>query len=968
MEQALNSTPHLDVMRSKSIAGLSAITLFFEPGTDPILARQLVNERIQVASKTLPSSAGIPWILQPLSATSRVMKIGISSDRYNLTDLSMMTYWTIRWRLMQVPGVANVVIWGDRFKQLQYQVDPNRLKQRNIPLNDALQAASDAFDFGLLKYTTNAKTQVGGFIDTPNQRLGIEHVLPVFGPKDVDRVAFRNKLRQDGKPLTLGDLGVTKWGHQPLIGDAVVNGGPGLLLVVEKFPWGNTLQITRGVEQALDQMRPGLKGIKIDTNIFRPASFIELSIHNLTTALLIGTLLVVLILGAFLFEWRAALISIVAIPLSLMAAALVLYFRGSTINTMVLAGFVIAVGVVVDDAIIDIENITRRVRELRRAGSEKPLARIVLDASLEVRSAIIYATLIIVLAVVPVFFISGVSGAFFKPLVLSYGLAVFASMIVAMTVTPALSLILLSRAPLERRDPPLTRFLQRGYTRLLSRVVRAPFAALVVTGVTVALGLAAVPSLGEELFPTFKERDLLMLWMTKPGTGHQEVVRMVEKGSDEVRAIPGVQDWGTHIGRAVQGEEINGVNFAENWMSLSPNAPYGETVDRIRSTIDGYPGLFREVLTYLNERISEVVAGSAEQIVVRIFGPDLTTLREKAEDVQQALSTIPGTSDLQIELQTTVPHISVTPKLAVDARYGVKPGDIRRDAATLVSGDEVSDIHKDMKVYDIMVWGTPDTRRSVTSIQNMLIDTTAGPVPLRKLADVEVKETPNSISREDNSRRIDVALNAKGRDLGAVVADVKDRLKTVSFPHEYHAEVLGQFAERQAAQRNLFAYGLLAAFGIFVLLQTCIGNWRLATLSFITLPYALIGGILAAYAAGGVLSMGSLVGFLTVFGIAARNGILLMNHFHHLEHFEGEPFGMGLVIRGARERLAPILMTALATGLALVPLVISGEIPGAEIEYPMAIVILGGLVTSTLLNLFLVPALYLRVRRAPAAA
>jgi len=964
LEQAMNSTPGLDIMRSKTVPGLSAITLIFKPGTNSLEARQFVNERLAAAIPALPQSSGIPWILQPLSATSRVMKIGISSTRYSLTDLSMMAYWTIRWRLMTVPGVANVVIWGDRWKQLQLQVDPEKLRARRVPLDEAMQVTSDSLEFGLLKYTNAAKTRVGGFIETPNQRLQIEHLLPVLGPADLAKVAVNDRTKADGSPLRLGDLGNTVWDHQPLFGDGVVNGRPGLLMVVEKFPWGNTLDVTRGVEKALDDMQPGLKGVQIDSNIFRPATFIELSIDNLTRALLIGTLLVILVLGAFLFEWRAALISTVAIPLSLMAAALVLYARGSTLNTMVLAGFVISVGVVVDDAIIDVENIVRRIRQARSAGSDRSTASIVLDASLEVRRAIVYATLIIVLAVFPVFFITGVSGAFFKPLVLSYGLAVLASLVVALTVTPALSLILLSNVPLERRNPPLTRWLQRIYTAVLTRIIHRARPALGATVLTLLAGVAVLPFLGQSLFPHFKERDFLIIWMSRPGTSHAESVRIVTQGSRELRAIPGVRDFGAHIGRAVQGEEINSINFAENWISVDPKASYDSTLAAVEDTAAGYPGLFKSVETYLGERIEEVVAGSSDPIVVRIFGSDFRRLRTEASEVQNTLSTIPGIEGLHTELALDVPHIQVLPNLAKAARVGLKPGDIRRAAATLVAGDEVSDIHRDTKVYDVIVWSVPHVRTSLASVRRLLIDTPSGDhVRLQDVADVRVLPTPNQISREDNSRRIDVSLQPGTRDLAAVVDDVRERLATVKMPLGYHAQLLGELTERQHATRRLFTFGIGAAIGIFLLLQVCFVSTRLAILSFVTLPFALVGGVLAAFGAGGVISLGSLVGFFTVFGIAARNGILLINHYQHLEQEEGEPFGPELVLRGARERLAPILMTALATGLALVPLVISGAIPGAEIEYPMAIVILGGLVTSTLLNLFVVPSLYLRFGR-----
>ncbi|MBV9689789.1 MAG: efflux RND transporter permease subunit [Ktedonobacteraceae bacterium] len=964
LEDALNSTPQLEDMRSKSVPGLSSIVLIFKPGTDIMSARRLVQERLAVAERSLPSWAGLPWMLPPLSATSRVMQIGLTSNTYSQTDLAMIAYWTIRWRLMAVPGVANVILWGDRFKQLQVLTDPQKLRTYHVSLDEVQQVTSDALDFGLLKYTNAAKTRVGGFIDTPNQRLGLQHTLPVIGPEDLAKVPVNDRKKSDGSPLTLGDVGKVVWDHQPLIGDAVINSHPGILLIVEKFPWGNTLEVTRGVDAALAEMRPGLPGIQIDSTIFRSANFINLAIDNLTKSLIISCLLVALVLGAFLFEWRTALISLVAIPLSLVAAGLVLSLLGATINTMVLAGFVIAVGGVVDDAIIDVENIVRRLRQHRREGSNRSIVSIILEASLEVRSAIVYAVLIDVAVLFPVFLLQGVSGAFFRPLAISYALALLASMLVALIVTPPLCLLLLRNVPLERRESPLLRWLHSRYDALLGRIIRTPRPAFFAVCGLVLLGLSVLPFLGESLFPAFKERDFLMHWVTKPGTSQQEVVRITTQASRELLSIPGVRSFGSHIGRAVQGEEVSGINFAENWISIDPAANYDETVAAIQKMADGYPGLYHDVRTYLNERINEVLVGSSDDVVVRIYGPDLGTLRSKAEEVRQALAPIKGTADLHTELQVDVPHVQVEVDLAKAQRYGLKPGDVRRAAGVLVAGNEVSDIHRDGKVYDVMVWGTPQTRNSLTSIRELLIDTpSGGQVRLGDVANVSILPTPNLIEREHNSRRIDVSLNAHGRDLGAVVRDVKQRLSGVKFPLGYHAEMLGAYEERQAAQSQLLGFGIAAAIGVFLLLQAAFGNWRLAALVFFTLPSALVGGVLAAFATGGVISVGSLVGFFTVFGVAARNGIMLINHYQHLERQEGEPFGPELVVRGARERLAPILMTALAAGLALVPLVISGDIPGHEIEHPMAIVILGGLVTSTVLNLFIVPSLYLRFGR-----
>jgi CzcA family heavy metal efflux pump len=961
LEQELSGIPGLDVMYSKSVSQLSSIDLRFELGTDLLEARQLVAERLNTVTPRLPTWASPPIIMPALSTTSRVMKIGLSSDELSVTQMSMIAYWTIRQRLLRVPGVANVVMWGERLQQMQVRVDPDRLLAHHITLNQVMRSTGGALESGLLKYTSGSVVGTGGFIDTPNQRLSVRHVLPIVTPRDLAQVSVEGAT---GKGLRLGDVANVVEGHQPLSGDAVINDGPGLLLVVEKFPWGNTVEVTRGVESAIDELRPGLSGIDINTTIFRPATFVEMSIDNLTRALIIGFLLVVLILSLFLFEWRVAVISLVTIPMSLMAAGLVLYFRGATLNTMILAGLVIALGEVVDDAIIDIENITRRLRQYRQAGSNKSIVSIILEASVEVRSSIVFATLIILVALGPIFFMGGLSGAFFEPLALSYALAIVASMGVALTVTPALALIMLRNVPLERRESPVTRWLQHSYSAILGRIVAKPRAAYATAGGAVLAGLVVVPLLGQSLFPTFKERDFLSHWVATPGTSHQEMQRITVQASREIRAIPGVNSFGSHIGQALAGEEIAGMNFAENWISVDPDADYDKTVAAIQEVVDGYPGLYRDVQTYLKERIGEVLTGEGDAIVVRIFGPDLDVLRAKAQEVQQILSGIDGVVEEHVELEVDIPQVQVKVDLAAAKGYGLKPGDVRRAAATLVAGEEVGDIFRDDKAYDVVVWSTPKTRKSVTDIENLPIDTPDGDrVRLADVAKVALVATPNAIQHEDGSRRIDVGANVRGADLGSVVSQLNDGLEQVDFPLEYHAEVLGEYAERQAAQQRLLVLGAVAMIAVFILLQVSFGSWRVATLVFLGLPMALVGGVLAAYFGDGVISLGSLVGFFTVLGIASRNGIMLIKHYQHLERQEGETFGPALVLRGARERLAPILMTALATGLALVPLALTGNEPGHEIEHPLAVVILGGLVTSTLLNLFVVPSLYLRFGR-----
>jgi CzcA family heavy metal efflux pump len=959
LEEAFNGIDGLDHMRSKSVSQLSSIVLEFKNDMDLLTARQLVSERMATVTPTLPTWAAPPLMLQPLSSTSRVMKIGLSSDTRSLIEMSMISYWNIRAHLLRVPGVANVAIWGERLQMLQVQVDPAKLAANNVTLESVMSSTSDALDAGLLQYSPGALIGTGGAVETPSQTMGIRHVQAITSPKELAQVALED--REGQTPLRLSDVANVVEDHQQLIGDAVINGGPGLMLIVEKLPWGNTLEVTKGVEEALKELQPGLTGIAVDTALFRPATFIEESLKNLSAALLLGIFLVIVVLSLFLFQWRTALVSAMAIPLSLVAAALVLYWTGGTVNTMVLAGLVIAVGVVVDDAIIDVENIVRRLRHHRASGGTESTARVVVNASLEVRGPIVYATLIIVAATVPIFFLDGLTGAFFRPLATAYTLAVMASMLVALTVTPAMAYIVLRNAKMEDRDPPLVRVLKRWYGKALRPIVRRPVPGYLALAAFGVVGIVAAPLLGQSLLPSFKERDFLMHWVTQPGTSNSEEVRVSELACRELMTIPGVNNCGAHIGQAFAADEVVGVNFGENWISVDPAVDYDKTLAAVQEVVDGYPGIQRDVQTYLKERIREVLTGTGYAVVVRVYGDDLPTLRAQADKVKTVLGGIEGAIGTKVALQVDIPQIEVEVDLPAANRYGLKPGDVRRAAATLVAGEEVGDIYRDGKAYDVQVWSPPEIRTSVTSIENLPLDTPSGQrIRIADVAQISVKPTPNVIERSEGSRRLDVSANVREGDLAKVVEKLETELQSVDFPVGYNSAILGEYAERQAASQQLLVFAVGAVLVVFLLLQAAFRSWRLAILAILTLPVALVGGVIAAHLSGGILSLGSLVGFLTLMGIAARNGILLINHCQHLERFEGMPFGRDLVLRGAAERLSPILMTTLATALALVPLVIMGNIPGHEIEHPMAVVILGGLVTSTLVNLFIVPSLYLR--------
>ena len=962
LEAALQGVPGVDDVQSYSEPQLSAIYLYFRSGTSLLQARQLVEEKLQTTAHTLPTWCDPPQMYPIVSATSRVMQIGFTSSTISSLELSTIAQWDIRPKLMAVPGVANAAIWGANPQEIMVEGDPALMRAHGVTLDQLMATASEAVDAGELGYTTGSAVGALGFIVTPAQQLDVADTQPIHTPTQMAQVPLQTSA---GKLIRIGQVAKVVWGYPTPTGDAVVDGGPGLMMVVEKFPGANTLQVTKGVDQALAELAPGLRGIHVDSGIFRQAAFIETAIHNLGLSVLLGCILVVFVLLAFLFQWRAALVSLLAIPLSLVTAAIVLELAGSTINTMVLAGFAVAVGVVVDDAIIDMENIVRRLRGWRAQGLPLTPLHLVLAASLEVRVAIFYATLINIVAVIPVMLVGGLTGAFFEPLALAFGLAVLASMLVALTVTPALGLILLSRARLAPADPPLMRVLKRGYTAALRPALRSPWWALVAVPVAIAAAVAVYPRIGQDLFPDFKEPDVLVHFVTKPDTSLPDMDRDVTMLQHELLAVPGVADAGSHIGTAPLGEEINGVNFSESWLSLSPGADYPKVLAEVRAVAASYPGSYSDVQTYLHERIDEVLTdGTTDDIVVRVYGPGLSELGTLGNQLAAVLARIPGLVDVHPAALEFIPQVEVQVNLAAAQRYGLTPGVVRRAAAVMMASEPMSEISSGGALTVVAAWSTPATRLNLASLRQLQIDTpSGGHVALGQVASITVQPSASQVLRENGERYTEVDADVSGRSLSSVTGAIKQAVAGFHLPPGYRYVLLGEATERAAAQQRLLVYGLAAALLILLLLQTAFGSWRLSLLLFLTLPTALVGGMLAAWGVLGTITLGALVGFFTVLGIAARNGILLISHFRHLEQVEGKPFGPELVIRGASERLSPILMTALATALALVPLVIYGDRPGQEIEYPMAVVILGGLATSTLLNLLVLPVLYLRIGR-----
>lgn len=965
LEELLNGTPWLDSITSTSVPGLSSVVLTFEPGTDVTRARQLIAERLALAY-ALPNVSSPPVILQPLSATSRVMMVSLSSQEVSAIDTSVLTRWTVRPALLAVPGVANVTIWGYRDRQLQVQVDPKRLAEDEVSLDQIVRTAGNAMWVSPLTYLEASTPGTGGWIDTPQQRLEVRHVFPISGP---DELA---KVRVEDHEQRLGNVATVVEGHPPLIGDAVLKDDPGLLLVVEKFPNADTLEVSRGVEKALDDLGTGLAGINVDTQVFRPATYVEKATDNLTQAFAIGGALVLIVLLALLYHWRAALVSAISIAVSLTAAALVIAATDSTFNALVFAGFLIALVVVVDQAIDGVENVMRRVREHRAAGGDKSTPKVVLDALTESNRHALTATLIVILPLLPVIFMTGVDGDLLGPLALSYVLAAGASLVVAVTVTPALCGLLLSGSRVAIRQSPVTARLQRVYSAALEGFLRRSNLGLAVGALAVVAGAIVAPSLGQTTLPEFKNQNLVVKFDGPPGTSASEMTRITSRITDELQFLPGVGNVAGQVGRAVLGDQISDINSSEVYVTIDGDADYDETLQRVRKVVGGYPGLDSPLETYETRSVRRANTGSDDPITVSVFGPRFEVLEPKADDVAKAIADVEGVSSLNLEPPVMQAHVEITVDLARAQRFGLKPGDVRREAATLVAGLEVGSLFEQQKVFQVAVWSEPDTRHSLTDLEGLLINTPAGgQVPLGRVADVRVTPNPAVIRREAVSRRVNIGVRVDGRSADDVAADIKSRLADIAFPLEYHAQVRTGSSDAKDSKILMIGSGIVAAIGIFLLMQAALGSWGLAAIGFFTLPFALVGGVIAAFLADDVVSLASLIGFLAVLAIAARGSLSLISHYRHLERDEGVPFGIELVVRGARERLLPVVLTAVATILAITPLLVTGAVAGQEIAHPIAVIVLGGVVTSAILTLFLVPAFYLRlgprVRRLEAA-
>lgn len=954
IENAINGVAGVQSLRSTSTQGVSSVTVSFHAGSDIYLDRQVVAERLATVAGQLPQGVRPPQMTPLTSSTNVVLVAGLSSKTKSLMDLRTIADWTVRPRLLAVPGIAKVPIWGGQVKQLQVQFNPQRLVQYDLTVNDVLTASRNA-----------TGVRGAGFVDTPNQRL----ILQSAGQSPTAaQLAGTVLVHRNGANVTLGQVAPVEEAPAPPIGAAAIMGEPAVALVISEQYGANTLEVTDAVEQALEELRPDLarQGIILHTDLFRPADFIDTALHNIRSSLIIGAVLVVAVLILFLFNLRTAAISCAAIPVSLLTAVTIMDRFGFTLNIMTLGGLAIAIGEVVDDAVIDVENILRRLRENRHSAHPRPTIRVVFDASIEVRSAVVYATFAVALVFVPILTISGLAGRIFAPLGIAYILSILASLLVALTLTPALSLMLLGHGRFQQQEPPPVRWLKRGYSSLLMTVERVP--RLVIAAVTVAtvLGLALVPTFEESFIPQLQEGHFIVHMRAVPGTSLAESLRMGNNVTRALERIPFVRMISQRAGRAVGSEDISVTQNSEIEVDLKRlTARENQLAERkIRNAIARIPGPNFAVNTFLAERIEETVSGYTAPVVINIFGSSLDTLDSEAQQVARILSAVPGATAVQLQSPPGTPQIGVQLRPDDLLRWGFDPVPVLDAIQTAFGGETVGQVYQGNQVFDVAVTLSPQDR-TVAGIRSLLLRNASGDyVPLSQFADIR-ETSGRSIIQHEGARRVaTVTCDVVGRTVTAFVREARAKvLSSVKFPAGTYADFTGTATEQTRSRNDLLMHSLLAALGIVLLLSIVMGNFRNLLLVLVNLPFALLGGVLAVYLTGGVLSLGSLVAFVTLFGITLRNSIMMISHFEHLVAVEGMNWGLDAAIRGASERLAPILMTATVTGLGLLPLALGSGAPGREIEGPMAIVILGGLFTSTALNLLVLPTLALRYGR-----
>ncbi|WP_233385332.1 efflux RND transporter permease subunit [Methylobacterium sp. C25] len=957
VEVALSGLPGLATMRSNSIQGLSVITVTFGGRSDIYRVRQLVTERLATLAGRLPQGVLTPAMTALTSSTSSVLLVGLTSDTRSLMDVRTVADWRVRLRLLAAPGVGEVLVYGGDVRSFQIQVRPKDLIRFRIGMNDVLAAGRKA-----------TGVRGAGFVDTINQRITLQTEGQSLTPDEVARTVLVN---EGGASVVLGDVADVVAAPEPAISAASVDGRPGVLLMVGAQVGANTLDVTEKVETALAELRPALErdGMTLRADLFRPANFVSVATENVVQALALGGALVVVVLFIFLLDWRTALISAVAIPLSLISAVLVLQLLGESLNTMTLGGLAIAIGEVVDDAVIGVENVVRRLRENRRSATPAKEPRVILDAILEVRVSVAYATFAVLLVFLPVIALTGVPGRLFGPLAIAYILAVLASLATALTVTPALSRLLLAgRKTLPTRDPPVMRGARAIYTRLLSRIDRHP--GIMITGalLTTLAGAAAVPFFGGAFLPDLKEGHLILHMAAAPGTSLQESLRLGSHITDGLRAVPGVRAVAQQIGRAEAGYDVGGPQDSEIHIDLQPGLD-GVAQDRaqagIRALMAATPGASFSLKTFLTERIEETVSGFTAPVVVQVYGSDLDKIEAASRDVARELAEVHGAADVQQRSPAGLPQINVGLRANDLRHWGLDAIEVLEIVRTAYQGDTVGQAYEGNAVFNVIVILDRATRAKLATVGDLPLKTPSGSyIRLAQVADVYETSGRYAVQHAGAQRVRTVTANVEGRDVASFVAAAKRKIaRSVKLPPGVYVGFEGAAEAQARARQDLILYSGLAALGILLLLAVVTGSWRNLAIVLANMPFAFVGGVLMVGLTGAVVSLGSIVGFVTLFGISLRNSIMMIAHYEHLVAIEGRTWDRATCVEGAADRLVPILMTSLVTGLGLLPLALGAGEPGREIEGPMAIVILGGLASSTILNLLILPSLSLRFGR-----
>jgi CzcA family heavy metal efflux pump len=954
VESAINGVQGIRSMRSSSIQGFSAITVTFNAGSDIYLARQMIAERLSSVAGELPQGIRTPVMTPLTSSTDVVLVLGLTSEKLSSMDLRTVVDWTVKRTLLAVPGVSKIAVFGGDVKQLQVQVRPERLIKYGISIGDVLAAARQGTGI-----------RGAGFIDNENQRIMLQTGGQPLSPKELSGAVL---LHRDGASVTLGDVANVTYGPEPPFGAGSIMGKSGVLIQVSAQYGANTVEVTERLEKAIADLRPAMvkQGITLYPALFRPASLIATAIHNVRSSLLLGAILVVVILFLFLFNLRTAAISCTAIPISLLAATTVLERLGYSLNTMTLGGLAIAIGEVVDDAVIDVENIFRRLRENHHSEDPRPVLSVVFDASIEVRSAVVYATFAVMLVFIPVLTISGVAGRIFAPMGIAFILAILASLGVALTVTPALCLLLLGRADLPEKDPPVARWLKERYRNNLLRVERRPKIVIGIAAALIVAVLVTIPFLEGEFLPKLKEGNFLVHMSAVPGTSLQESLRMGSQVAKELTKLPFVNSVAQKAGRAEKSEETRGPNSSEMIVGFIQGKQPGNALGKIRELMSRFPGITYSVKTFLSERIEETISGYTASVAVNVFGDNLDAISEKAQEVAQVLGGVKGAAEVRVQSPPGAPQLVIRLREADIERWAFNPVDVMDAVRAAYQGDTVGQVYEGDRVFDVSVILDPKKREAVTDIGSLPLRNPQGTyIFLRQLADIYETSGRYSVAHDGGRRVQAVTCNISGRAFGSFMADAQKQIAAkVSLPPGAYIEFTGASREQARSRRDLLVHSLLAGIGILMLLSVITGNWRNLLLIVLNLPFALVGGVLVVLAAmGGRLSIGSMVGFVTLFGITLRNSIMLISHYEHLVRNENMTWGLDAALRGASERLVPILMTASVTAFGLLPLALGSGTPGREIEGPMALVILGGLFTSTALNLLVLPALALRYGR-----